>query len=415
MKIRAVAKCLLLISMTWVAIACQRKGTDSPHPQKDIRQEVYKIMKDWYLFYDKVPNVNPLEFADTAIVDALKYKAADHWSFILRDDGKLVEELETGTQQGSIGAYIVSQGSYSRVIAVIPGSPAAQIGLARGDSVVFVQATQSHVTLRWFDAQKQEKTGTAFWAKVSVNPVLHTQVFDTLAARIGYWVFLEFTDTNKINLIENSFRYFQQQNVSKLIVDLRYNGGGYLRTMEMVANLLAPASANGKLMYSSMLNDRYPKEREDIYFRLSPAGLPNLTEIIFITSSETASSSDMLINSLKPYIKITTVGQTSVGKYLGYPIFEYLGYTLAIVSSKSVNAQGDPKNFEGITGWQPSIVATDGIAFPWGDVRDDMLRAAFAAISGTSTARQSAVHPAEKPYNFLFRSLGDKGIILLNP
>ncbi|MCS7004395.1 MAG: S41 family peptidase [Cytophagales bacterium] len=382
-------------------------------PKKDIRESVYAMMKDWYLFYDKVPIVNPLHFADTTIVEALKYKPADKWSFIKRDNGELAREIANSTEEGSIGAYIVEQEKYARVIAVIKGSPADNVGLKRGDSVVFIRPTASAVTLEWFDAQKRFKSATIPKQTVVINPVLHTQVFDTLSTKIGYWVFFSFPDTTKFSYIEESFQIFRQAGITKLIIDLRYNGGGFLRTMEFVANLLAPFSARGKLMYSILMNDRYSKARKDCYFSTSSDGLPFLSEIVFITSSFTASSSDMLINILKPYIRITTVGQTTVGKYLSYPIFEHLGYTIGLINAKCVNSLGEPVSFEGITGWQPIIAARDGIEFDWGDVRDEMLQAAFRVIASQVVSMQWSRRESMNftSYRFVLENLFDKGII----
>ena len=60
-----------------------------------------------------------------------------------------------------------------------------------------------------------------------------------------------FSDFNRV------MNYFSNQNVTDLVIDLRYNGGGYVSVQEKLADYLAPASANGGLMMKETFNDKH--------------------------------------------------------------------------------------------------------------------------------------------------------------
>src|SRR5690606_16584224 len=99
--------------------------------------------------------------------------------------------------------------------------------------------------------------------------------------------------------VEESMRYFEDNQIGELIIDLRYNGGGSVDVAEQILNYLIPSSASGKLMYTNTLNDSKSQYNEEQKFEKT--GNLQLNRIVFITSRGSASASELIINCLTPY------------------------------------------------------------------------------------------------------------------
>src|SRR5690606_27880654 len=145
--------------------------------------------------------------------------------------------------------------------------------------------------------------------------------------------------------LREGFEKFTAQNVSEMIVDLRYNGGGSVLTAEYLSDVMAPTSASGQLMYTYKINsilkefgwDKPGDEFAPVYF--SKTGNLNLSRVYFIVTNETASASELLINTLSPYMQVymvgnyssdgkTNIAQNTYGKPVGF-------FPVEIVSSSN--------------------------------------------------------------------------------
>jgi C-terminal processing protease CtpA/Prc len=108
-----------------------------------------------------------------------------------------------------------------------------------------------------------------------------------------------------------------QQQVNELIVDLRYNGGGYVTVQQRLANYIINAAYSGQVMMMEQFNDKYTRLNKTI--RFSKLGSVNVNRVSFIVSSTTASASELLINNLKPYMDVRLVGPAKThGKPVGF-------------------------------------------------------------------------------------------------
>ena len=94
-------------------------------------------------------------------------------------------------------------------------------------------------------------------ATYNVNPVLKDTIFDQgNGHKVGYIVFNSFTsDANADPHLDAAFANFAAQGVTDLVVDLRYNGGGYVSTAEYMDNLIVPAAKTNTLMYNTYYNN----------------------------------------------------------------------------------------------------------------------------------------------------------------
>ncbi len=399
-----------------------------------------------YYWYDKVPALNPLssEYKDApALLTRIKSfaknnegKDMDRYSFL--DDGTVVGEI--GGVAGSIGfeaTYV--RLSASRILPVVlfcdKNSPAGQAGVKRGwiISTINNQSAQYDgpngdnlkkvVNALYYDAQatfgfeKQDGTTakvTLAKAEYNLNPVLFDTVFTIAGKNVGYFVFNSFADvvnqngaaTLTRNEIDRVFNNFQGKNISSLIVDLRYNGGGEVRTMEYLANKIVPASLNGKPMYKRVYNSKLQSllegEGMKTSFNFSNPGGLNLDKVFFISTGSTASASELLYNNLRPYMDVKLVGDTTYGKPVGslvWPITifknkkeELLSYLIAI-TFETKNSSNQGGYYFGLV---PDALAFDYVDVPWGNSNDDNLKKIFGYLSTGVFARVSSLE-AVKP------------------
>lgn len=163
------------------------------------------------------------------------------------------------------------------------------------------------------------------------------------------------------------FEKFTTQNVTEMVVDLRYNGGGSVLTAEYLSDVLAPSSASGQLMYTYKINailkelgwDKPGDEFAPVYF--SKKGSLNLSRIYFIVTDETASASELLINTLSPYMQVYMVGNyysdgktntanNTYGKPVGFFPVEIVSSSneLYVTSFQMFNKNGVGDYFNGL-------------------------------------------------------------------
>lgn len=164
------------------------------------------------------------------------------------------------------------------------------------------------------------------------SSVLMDSIYIANNKKIGYLCYLEFDDPQELN---PSIKYFKENNISELILDLRYNPGGYVSTCQYLCNCIVNESGYGnifqKCSYNNLLAKYYKNttgsEYTYSYFKqptinssttigLGIDGL-NLNRIFVLTSSHTASASEATIICLRPYMEVVLIGETTVGKGVG--------------------------------------------------------------------------------------------------
>lgn len=454
---------LLVIPTLFIFSCKKKPGTgdDDPNPPQgkelsdsdSLKYLMYQVMQKTiiddgrdkttnyplYYWYDKVPALNPLssEYKDAeTLLERMKSytkdskgKDLDRFSFL--DDGTVVGEI--GGTAGDIGM----QATYVRlsdkdilpvVLFTDKNSPAGQAGINRGWVITSVNNQSAQydgqngpnlnrvVNALFYDAQATfgfqkpdgtSATATLARAEYSLNPILFDSTYAVAGKNVGYFVFNTFSDVQNQDQtptltkteIDRVFASFQSKNISSLIIDLRYNGGGEVRTMEYLANKIAPASASGKLMYkryyNNLLDPLLTSEGVNKSSNFSNAGGLNLDNVFFIGTSNTASASELLLNNLKPYMDVKLIGDTTYGKPVGslvWPVTifknnkeELLSYLIAITfETKNANNEGGY-----YFGLNPDAAAVDYVDLPWGNIEDDNLIKAFGYISTGSFSRKS--------------------------
>ena len=168
-----------------------------------------------------------------------------------------------------------------------------------------------------------ELTKTAY----SENPVLIKNVHTVGTKKVGYLMYNGFY-SNYENELNNAFAYFQSEGVTHLVLDLRYNSGGSVNVATKLASMIT-GQFNGQVFARQEWNEK----RMSYYNSVNPDALINkftnslsngnginslnLNKVYVLTTNSTASASELVINGLRPYINVTTIGSVTTGKNVG--------------------------------------------------------------------------------------------------
>ncbi|PRY54523.1 peptidase S41-like protein [Arcticibacter pallidicorallinus] len=345
----------------------------------------------------------------------------------------------------SVGFYGSDDNYKIYVLEVSPNSPAAKKGMSRGDLIKTVNGRSLGTN---FDSEYTILDDTFFSSTVSravltgakndgtplnitlerssyrSSPVNMDTVYTVGAKKIGYFVFSEFsTKSNSEAALNDVFSDFASAGVTDLIVDLRYNGGGYVSTAEHLTNLIAPSSVGTGTMFTERFNTLMQNGKAEILKKLpllddndkiqysngkmltyadadyslngntykfaKKGPLRNLSNVVFITTDGTASASELVINNLKPHMNVKTVGEKSYGKPVGFFPLRIDKYDVYMSMFESRNSEGKGEYYEGI---DPNAEAFDDPRYAFGDLREECLSVAYSYLTqGSFSARSNTI------------------------
>jgi carboxyl-terminal processing protease len=368
--------------------------------------------RDIYLWYNQIPttfNARSYTGLDKIMTAIRQYStepgftsAVDRWSFAIPQQEW--DNVSSGISGDfGINVFFRAEGDL-RVRSVEKASPAGQAGIRRGWKITKINGNTNITTSNadfivqavWnsnstnFTFQKPDGSSIDLSLTARTyqeNPVILDSVYTINSKKIGYFAFNSFLgDTNQVyNEFSRIFSRFAGAGVNDVIIDLRYNGGGYVTMQEKLANWLAPASANGQLMMKQQFNDKYSVYNSTDNFQ--KLGSLNLNRIFFIVSNSTASASELLINNLKPYMDVQLVGPNKTyGKPVGYFPIEVGSWYIFPVSFRTTNKDGNGNYFNGL---ELNSQVADGLDKDWGDVTESCLQSAIGYITTGAFRMQS--------------------------
>ncbi len=360
--------------------------------------------KDIYLWSDKIPaTFDARSYADpAAIMTAIRPYAiepgftasVDRWSFAVKQQEW--DNVSSGVSEDFGLTVFFRQEGDLRVRAVEEASAAGRAGVRRGWRITSIAgnntittANASFVVQNVYQSKStaftfQKPDGSAVNLTLTAgtyqeNPVLLDSVYNVGGKKLGYLVFNSFLgDTAAVyRSFDRTFNRFSSEGVQDVVVDLRYNGGGYVTVAEKLANYLAPVAANGGVMMTQKFNARYTSYNSTKTFRKN--GPLNLNRIFFIVGSGTASASELLINSLKPYMDVILLGPSKThGKPVGYFPIPVGDWYIFPVSFLTVNKAGEGNYYNGFA---LNNQVADGLDKDWGDLSESALASAVKYIS----------------------------------
>lgn len=403
-RYRKLLRPVLAMVLVVIFTGCKK---DSPEPANSSTSAYfYNFLKEWYLWNDKMPEVNVGYLTPSELIEAVKYKAQDRWSYVARQT-----EYEKLFEQGrykSYGFYLVADADDVRVGMVYKNSPMARAGVTRASKILTINQNSVGDMLANGTLNKElnkesaifeieDTTGTVRSVMVAMeeftmNTVLHREIIAAGAKTVGYLVFTSFLETSKAELDE-AFAYFKAGGVNELILDLRYNGGGRVDIAEHLAGLLAPSHA-GKKLYTFTHNTSKAGENKSAYIQAQSNSL-ELNRLLVIASSRTASASEIIINCLRPYMDVKVIGARTHGKPVGMYGISKNGYMMVPICFQVNNALGYSDYFSGIPA---DALQPDDVTADFGSRKEDCLAEALFYIEnghfkGTVTRIQQTAVP----------------------
>jgi C-terminal processing protease CtpA/Prc len=435
----------LLIAVTF---SCSKDRDDEIKPVADsleVENFIYSAMNIWYLYKPNVPVLADDRFANKKELNQylsgfetpedLFYNGVtasnslDRFSFIT-DDYRELENSFAGVSLSNgmdYGLALLAENS-DRVVGfvhyVLPNTSAEAQGLERG--MLFTEIDGTPLTITNYSELLSATNYTITVAEITPdgivetgqtieltkqeyteNPIFITKTFDNIAGqKVGYLMYNSFT-SNFDDKLNAAFADFKSEGVNALVLDLRYNGGGSVRTATDLAAMIT-GQFPGELFSSQVYNpqiqaalEAQDSEQLKNYFNTTisdnktPINSLNLNKVYVITSDGTASASELVINGLDPYIDVRQVGDTTVGKFQASvtfydseaPNFNRQGanpnhfYAIQPLILTTANADGTTGFVQGLNPEVPleERVSTYGVL---GDENEPLLKAALDEIRG---------------------------------
>lgn len=406
-----------LIGVALMFVSCREKEVTpelsaEQQLENQIKDKILEVMDDFYFWREEMPSgVDPQSFSTFQdLVAALMYRPIDRWTYITTS-----EEFDALTRQGQFAGhgYIQSIDANGdlRIGAVFKDSPAERAGFRRSTKILEVngQDVQTLIsnntlveamgarevgitnTFKIEQADGSIQTVTVGKELVTQNTVMYHDILDlNNGKKAGYLVFMAFREPS-IAELQPVFQQFKAEGITDLILDLRYNGGGFVNVAQFMADVIAPSSANGMVLARYAFNDKQ-SSREEL-LRISNSDLKlNLNSLVAITGPNTASASELLVNGLDPFMDVQLVGERTGGKPVGAFVITISNQTLVPITFKTVNANGVGDYYEGM---EVDKVAPDGLDKDWGDPEEARLKEALyfleqgAFSTGTSMRMSS--------------------------
>ncbi|MBC3872268.1 S41 family peptidase [Undibacterium flavidum] len=356
-------------------------------------------LNDVYLWYKLIVDVPAANYnTPQSYFDALLVKQNDRFSFTA-DKDEIDGYFEAGEDVG-FGYKLVNQNNQLRVAYVQPGSPADLQQIKRGAQIIGLNGTpigqvsydnqiaalypsSSQTTTRFEIKDVGASTTRSVDLKattVITKPVLQNKIITTTDnRRLGYLVFTDHIATASDPLV-NSLREFKEQGINDLVLDVRYNGGGYIYIANEVASMIAGTKAQGHVFEQLQYNDKHADwtaQSKFMFTDKSRSGmvLPqlNLTRVFVLTSARTCSASESIINGLSPFVQVITIGGTTCGKPYGFSQTDNCNTAYFAIEFDGVNNAG---NGGYVNGFAPTCPATDDLEHDLGSLSERLLASA---------------------------------------
>jgi len=427
---------LLALSLTY---SCFEDDDDTAIESSEISDFVWKGMNFIYLYKDNIPDLLDDRFtSDTEyrkflngfdspenLFESLIYQRelADRFSWITTNYIELEQQFSGVTKTtGAEYNFYYAPGSSTNVFGIVrlvqPNSDASSTPLVRGhifnkiDGVTLTEANlrsllnpdtytvhlatyNTNGTAAPDDDSLTESTETITLTKTvfSENPIFKTEIITLNTKKVGYLMYNGFVADYDAEL-NAVFGDFKAQNIEHLVLDLRYNPGGSVNTAITLGSMITGIS--NKVFARLQYNNDLERFNTNYNFTTTlsddtPIYSLGLSKVYVITTGSSASASEMVINSLKPYIDVVQIGTNTNGKaqasvtIYDSPDFQREGanpnhlYALQPLVASTVNTDYLGVPFNGLT---PDIEIRENVTNfgVLGDSNEPLLAAALAAI-----------------------------------
>lgn len=360
-----VCSCLLL-----VLFSCSKEdelsipNTVNPDPNADVAVQdfMWKAMNFWYFWQEDVPDLaddrfenNQQGVADyTAFLESEDNPGAffdnkllfeeDRFSFFNEDYRVLTQSLAGISRSNGLEFGLIqfedSRDIFGYVRYIVPGSDASGKSIQRGD--IFVGVDGQDLNLDNFAGLLFGANNTYTLTMATIvngeimpngneitltkaenlaeNPVFISKSFEINGQNIGYLMYNQFTNEYD-NELYNAIEALQSAGITDLVVDLRYNPGGSVNTTRLLASMIFGTNTEDLFLrkrYNDKLQAEFDNDQLEVFFADKVGSRTinslNLGRVYVLTSASSASASELLINSLEPYMDVIHIGDVTRGK-----------------------------------------------------------------------------------------------------
>ena len=358
---------LFLVCIT----GCKVDDTINIPLDNEVNDFIWKGLNRLYFWQADVPNLADDRFANQDELNTFLNNTSnpedlfdelllqtDRFSWIVDDFIALEQRFQGVFKSNGVEFGLVRLTGSNDVLGyvryILPNSNASTKDIKRGDLFLTVDGQQLTVdnfrTLLFSDATtytlgfaapangSYTLTGETITLTKEVyteNPVFMTKTFDFSGKKIGYLVYNAFT-SNFDGQLNEAFGQLKADGVTDLVLDLRYNGGGSVRTATYLSSMIT-GQFTGQLFSKERWNAKLQEAIEDTnpsrlvtifpnqiqnadsngnILLQEPINSLHLSTLYILVTGNTASASELVINGLNPYINVKLIGTKTVGKYV---------------------------------------------------------------------------------------------------
>jgi len=390
-----------------------------------------------YLWYSEVTDRNPASYSSTDDYFAVMKTNAttpsghpkDHFHFTLPTD-QWFALSESGTPVSYGIGWAIVTASPPRNVLVAYSQPNAPISLPRGAKILSIDgidmingsnvdalnaalfptdSNESHVFVINDTPSSGSHSVTLTASTLTEMPVQNVTVLSQQNGdKVGYILFNQQEAEAEEGLID-AINTLKSANVTDLVLDLRYNGGGFLTVASEAAYMIAgPTVTHGKIFEGEQYNDKIGMGTPE-RFQTTTAGFPSgppagtplpylgLSRVFVLTTSATCSASESIINGLRGIgVQVFQFGSTTCGKPYAFIPTDNCGTTYFAIQIKGVNDVGFGDYADGFT--PANSGASFGVSLPGCAANDDFTHelgnAAESMLSAALQYRLNATCPA---------------------
>lgn len=421
---------LLLFFLITIVSSCTPDDPLAPVYKEDTNEYVndwiYQQMKKYYRWNASMPDPGNLSVEPKYYFAGLLQKN-DIYSYAMHPALPETAPQSLRRRFGFDMSFLEFQGKYYGVILyTLTDSPAKNSGLQRGQLITEIDGVKlnkenynqlyqktvasDHVQLQI--TSYSSKSGFSVSKEISLlqglsfsQPVLYTIIEDK-KTKIGY-VEIPHFDVGQAQLYLQIFQELKSKYVTEIVLDLRYNGGGDISSATALSIILAPnirsgdlfikfeGNANGGTINQSFLQALQSNESK-ISFEALQNVHPSINKVYILCGNRTASASELIINNLKPYMNVITIGEKTFGKDVaGFPIEDdripgKKGWILYPAIYKLFNSKQEGEYSKGINPVKQVDELQDPEVFALGNRTEVLLNSAINAITGNTNKMKTA-------------------------
>ncbi len=381
---------------------------------------IRSYMDEVYLWYREIPTIDASLYTSLSsyfyallvVTPDANNLPKDQFSFLV--DTVDADAFSTGVNVGYGVQWKLDSMGRQRVAVIAANSPAADAGMARGGQLVqilernvpswYPNKSGAFARFLYRDTPSAEAREIKLLARtVQENPVpLASTVTTPGGKKAGYVLFNDHSEGAQDKLI-TAVRDLQSQGLQELVLDMRYNSGGYIYVAQTLASMVSGPAATGRVFEALRYNDKRSAKSNANTFAFSAAVeyresayaagyvLPklNLRRVYMLTSDDTCSASESVINGLRGIdIDVVLVGATTCGKPFGFTRKNNCNRAYFPIEFQGTNAKGFG---DYSAGFAPTCKANDDLDHALGQAAEGQLSSALQHMDTGQCASAQAL------------------------